>query len=311
MRNKILLAHLALISVNLIYAANHLLAKGVTPEHIGPNGFIIIRMGVATVLFFIVYLAFIREKIDKKDIPLLFLTGLFGIGASQILFLNGIAYTSAMNVGVLMTTIPIITVILSYFFLKERITKLKGIGVIVGGIGAIALAIVGKTAQYDSTFGDIMIVSNAFLFAAYLVLVKPLMKKYNPLTVITYNFIFGYVFILLYPPAWEELLAASFSQFPMDIWLKIGFIILFATFITYLFNVFSLKHLTPSVTGSYVYTQPAFVIMLTFVFATIGWTENFIGAITLGKVTFMLMIFLGVYLISFSAKIERKKKKID
>lgn len=308
MKNKVVLAHLALLSLNLIYAANHLLAKGVTPNHLGPNGFIMFRMVTASILFVLIFSLFVREKVDRKDLPRLAITGVFGIGLSQLLFFNGLSLTSAMNVGILMTSIPLFTVILSYFLLKEKITKLKGLGVLIGGIGAVALTTVGSEPEFDSSYGDLLIIGNAFIFASYIVIVKPLMAKYNPLTVITYNFIFGLIFILLYPPVWKEALAVDFQSFTIDIWLKFGFVIVFATFITYLFNIFSLRHLSPSVTGSYVYTQPAFVILLTFVFAYIGWTRDFGGAVSWVKIGFMLMIFAGVFLISKSSLIEKKKK---
>src|SRR5690625_5078648 len=121
--NRIALAHLALLSLNLIYAANHLLAKGVTPDYLGPNGFIIFRMGITTFVFVILHFLFVREKVMKKDLPLLAITGIFGVGLSQLLFFNGIAYTSAMNVGVLLTSIPIFVVILSYFSACKAINE--------------------------------------------------------------------------------------------------------------------------------------------------------------------------------------------
>lgn len=306
--SKVTLAHAALLTLNVIYAANHLLAKGVTPTHLGPNGFILFRMGITTFLFLLIFLSFVREKVDRKDLPLLAITGFFGVGLSQLLFFNGLALTSAINVGVLMTSTPIFTVILSYFILKEKITKLKSIGILIGAIGAIALTVLGKQPEFDSSFGDVLIILNAFIFGAYLVLVKPLMKKYRPLTVITYNFIFGLIFILAYPKVRTEVANADFQAFSTEVWLKIGFVVIFATFFTYLLNVFSLKNLSPSVTGSYVYTQPAFVIMLTFLFTYIGWTKDFVGSLSLEKVFYMLLIFVGVFLISRSSLSEKRKK---
>lgn len=293
-----ILAHISLVLVQFIYAANHLLAKGFTPDYIEPNGFILVRMGITTVFFSLLFFTFIREKIDKEDWGRLAISGVFGIGASQLLFFNGIALTSALNVGVLMTSTPIATVVLSAFFLKERVTYLKIIGIIIGTIGAVSIILIGKQAQFDSPLGDLFIILNAFSFGAYLVVVKPLMAKYKPLTVITYNFIFGLISIMLFPKVWTELASTDFSLFSKTEWLKGGFIIVFATFFTYLMNIFALKRVSPNVNGSYIYTQPVFVILLTFFFASIGWTENFSGAITLEKLAYMLMIFVGVFLIS-------------
>jgi drug/metabolite transporter (DMT)-like permease len=306
--NKIFLAHLALFALNAIYGANHLLAKGVTPDYLGPNGFILLRGGITTVLFLIIFFGFIREKVDKKDLPRLAITGLFGVCLNQLFFFNGLALTSPMNVGIIMTSTPILVVILSYFILKEKITKLKAIGVFIGAVGAIALTTVGKQPEFDSSLGDMYIFINALSFGLYLVLVKPLMNKYKPMTVITYNFIFGFIFIMMYPKVWTDFAAADFSAFPLDIWAKTAYIIIGATFFTYLLNTFALKHVSPSVSGSYIYTQPILVMLFTFLFAYIGWTEDFIGAISLEKIAYMFMIFAGVFMISRSSYLQKKRK---
>ena len=113
----------------------------------------------------------------------------------------------------------------------------------------------------------------------------------------------------MYPPVWTEVAVAEFNKFPMDVWLKTAYIIIGATFFTYLLNTFALKHVTPSVSGSYIYTQPVLVMFVTFLFAYIGWTENFMGTSSLEKILFMLMIFAGVFMISRSSYLERKRRE--
>ena len=306
--SKTALAHLALLGLNILYGANHLLAKGVMPDYLGPNGFIFSRVAVTTVLFLLLYFLFVREKVQSKDLLRLAITGFFGVAMNQLFFFNGLELTSAINVGIIMTSTPIIVVVLSYFILKERITQLKVIGVLIGAVGAIALTTSGHVEGIDSSIGDLYVFVNASSFAIYLVLVKPLMSKYKPLTVITYNFIFGFLFIMAYPPTWSDLSTAHFHLFPSAIWLKIIFVIIGATFFTYLLNIFALKHVSPSVSGSYIYTQPILVMLFTVLFAYIGWTEDFVEAITFEKIAYMLMIFAGVYLISRSAYRERNRK---
>ncbi|MEX2483828.1 MAG: DMT family transporter [Brumimicrobium sp.] len=307
--SKVLLAHLALFALNVLYGANHLFAKGVMPDYLGPNVFILFRAFVATVLFVLIFLLFVREKVERKDLFRLAFCGLFGVALNQLFFFNGLELTSAINVGIIMTSTPILVVILSYFLLKERITQLKVIGVLIGAVGAIALTVAGRIKGFDSSLGDLFVFINASSFAVYLVLVKPLMSKYKPMTVITYNFMFGLLFIMAYPEVWFDLSIVNFELFPQSIWLKIGFVIIGATFFTYLLNIFALKHVSPSVSGSYIYTQPVLVMFFTVFFAYLGWTENFVGAITFEKVAYMLMIFTGVYLISRSSYIERKRMK--
>lgn len=305
---QIVFAHLALLGVNILYGANHLLAKGVMPDYMGPNAFIFFRVSVTTILFFVLFKIFIREKVDKKDLIRLAICGFFGVAMNQLFFFNGLELTSAFNAGIIMTSTPILVVILAFFILKESITFLKSLGIIIGAIGAIALMMVGHVDGFDSSIGDLFILINALSFGIYLVLVKPLMSKYNPLTVITYNFLFGLLFVLAYPNVIQELINTNYAAFPIEILFKIGYVIIGATFLTYLLNIFALKHVSPSVSGSYIYTQPIMVMFFTFLFASIGWSEDFTGSITLEKIAYMLMIFTGVYLISRSTYLQRKRK---
>lgn len=304
--NKIVGAHLALFGVNVFYGANHIFAKGVMPEYLGPNAFIFLRVLVTAVLFFVLHRIFIREKVKREDLIRLAICGFFGVAMNQLFFFNGLEITSAINAGIIMTSTPILVVILSFFILKEPITKMKAIGVLIGAVGAVALTVAGRMPGFDSSLGDLFIFINALSFGLYLVLVKPLMKKYNPLTVITYNFLFGLLFILAYPSVLTEVVTTNFSLFPTSIWLKIGFIVIGATFFTYLLNIYALKHVSPSVSGSYIYTQPVLVMLFTLLFTVVGWSEDYSGAITFEKILYMLLIFLGVYLISRSSYITKR-----
>ena len=291
-------AHLALIGVNIFYGANHIVAKGVMPDYLGPNAFIFFRVSVTSILFFIFFKLFINEKIDKKDYYKFALCGLFGVTINQLFFFNGLEITSAFNAGIIMTSTPILVVLLAFFILKEQITVVKIIGIVSGAIGAILLTSAGRIPGFDNPTGDLFIFINALSFGLYLVLVKPLMSKYKPLTVITYNFLFGLFFVCCYPNVSQELIETNFNQFNTVIWLRITFVIIGATFFTYLLNIYALKYVSPSVSGSYIYTQPILVIIFTILFGYLGWAEDYSGSISFEKISYMLLIFLGVYLIS-------------
>ena len=291
-------AHLALIGVNIFYGANHIVAKGVMPDYLGPNAFIFFRVSITSILFFIFFKLFINEKIDKKDYYKFALCGLFGVTINQLFFFNGLEITSAFNAGIIMTSTPILVVLLAFFILKEQITLVKIIGIVSGAIGAILLTSAGRIPGFDNPTGDLFIFINALSFGLYLVLVKPLMSKYKPLTVITYNFLFGLFFVCCYPNVSQELIETNFNQFNTVIWSRITFVIIGATFFTYLLNIYALKYVSPSVSGSYIYTQPILVIIFTILFGYLGWAEDYSGSISFEKISYMLLIFLGVYLIS-------------
>lgn len=291
-------AHIALFVVNTLYGATHVVAKGIMPDYLKPNVFIFLRAASATFLFWIVKLLFVREKVEKKDLWLLAFCGLFGVTINQLFFFHGLNLSSSINSGIIMTVNPILVVILSFFILKESITTTKIIGVLLGTTGAILLTLAGGSGKGDSMLGDFFLFINAVSYAVYLVIAKPLMKKYQPLTVITYVFSFGLCFILLFPPTIPDLLATDFSRFTPKITAIVLYVIIGVTFLTYLLTMYGLKYLSPSISSSYIYLQPVLVVFFAFTLTAIGLADDYTQTITLQKLFYMLLIFTGVYTIS-------------
>ncbi len=295
-------AHLALLFVNVLYGASHVLAKGVMPEYLSPTVFILFRVLGATLLFWLILVFTKIEKINRKDFPLLIACGLFGVAVNQLFFFHGLNLSSSVNSGIIMAMNPIMVVILSFFILKERITVLRSTGIALGFIGTILLTFKGATAKGDSSLGDLFLVINALSYAIYLVIAKPLMQKYKPITVITWVFTFGLAFVLLFPPTIPELIGTDFSTFTTSVVLKITYVIVGVTFLAYLLTMYSLKYLSPTVSSSYIYTQPVIVILFAFLFATLNWSDDYTGTITAQKILYMLLIFAGVYMASLKRK---------
>jgi len=295
---KIVNAHLALLFVNVLYGASHVLAKGVMPQFLSPNVFILFRVLGATLLFWLI-LSFIgREKIDKADYPRLIACGLFGVAINQLFFFHGLNLSSAFNSGIIMALNPIMVAILSFFLLKERVTLLRTFGIALGATGAILLTLKGATGKGDSSLGDLFLFINSLSYAIYLVIVKPLMQRYKPITVITWVFTFGLGFVLLFPPTLPQFIATNYSGFTSEIILKICYVIVGVTFLTYLLTMFGLKYLSPTVSSSYIYTQPVTVIFFAWLFAILNWSEDYTGTITFEKIGYMFIIFTGVYITS-------------
>lgn len=307
MRNKTLSAHIALFLVNTLYGASHVLAKGVMPAYLTPNVFILFRAFGATVLFWLVKAFFVRERVERKDLLLLAFCGLFGVAINQLFFFHGLNLSSSINSGIIMAFNPILVVILSFFVLKESITVTKAVGILLGTSGAILLTLTAGTGKGDSMLGDFFLFINALSYAIYLVIAKPLMKKYSPLTVITYVFTFGLGMLFVYPPVLTELFHTNFAVIPTEAWLKIVYVVVGVTFMTYLLTMYGLKYLTPSVSSAYIYFQPVMVMFFAFSFSALGIAADYTGTITLEKIAYMLVIFLGVYITSHSAIRSRLK----
>ncbi|HEY9222142.1 MAG TPA: EamA family transporter [Lutibacter sp.] len=301
MNNSNYNAHLALLGANIIYGVNHIVAKGVMPNKIGPSAFVFLRIFGAGLLFWAIK-SFIKEKIDKKDFPLLILCGLLGVAANQLFFFNGLSLTSPIDASIIITATPVLVLVFSAFMLKERITLIKLIGIELGAIGAALLILYGKKAGgTSSVLGNLFVFINTGTYALYLVLVKPLMKKYNPITIVSWAFLFGFLF--MFPIGITDLLSTDFAAFTTHTYLTIVFVVLGTTFLAYLFNIYALSKVAPSVSGSYIYLQPVVSFIMVAVYAFILNQEQYAEDINYIKIFSCLMVVAGVYLISKKSKI--------
>lgn len=282
-------AHISLFSVNLIYALSFGFSKDVMDGYLPAFAFILLRVLGATILFWLIF--YKTEKIERKDYGKLAIAGIFGVAANQLMFFEGLDNTSTINASIIMVTTPILVLIFSYIMLKEQISKRKILGVFLGLMGAILIITLKEnSSNNESTFyGDLFIFLNASSYALYLVLVKPLMQKYSPYTVIKWVFSFGLIYVI--PFGMSQADSINFNM-TTPIILKILFVIIFTTFLTYLLTMYSLNKVSPTVVSSYVYLQP---VLTTIIALIIGFEKLTIINFICG-----LIIFIGVYLVSFN-----------
>ena len=297
MNSNIYKAHIALLGANLIYGANYIIAKGIMPEKINPNAFVFIRLACCVVLFWGIKFLFFKEKVERKDFLRLALCGLLGAAANMLFFFHGINLTSPVDASIIMTVTPVIVLIFSFFILKERITKNKLIGITIAGIGAVFLILYGNKASGTSSFlGNLFVFLNATCYGLYLVIVKTLMRKYKAVTVISWMFLFGLLFVS--PFAINDFSNTNFEAFTINTFLVIGYVVLFTTFFAYLFNIYALNYVTPSVTSSYIYLQPVISFIMVAMYAYLLMKDEYAQDISLVKILSCLMVVIGVYIIS-------------
>ncbi len=289
---RLFFAHVAMFLVALIYAANFSLAKMAMPDYVGAFGFILLRVSAAAALVFISS-AFIREKVEKKDIGTLVLTSIFGVALNMLTFFKGLELTTPINGALIMLMTPILVLVFSFVVLKEKLNFLKIIGIGLGLGGALMLTLSNSNASSDYApnplWGNILVGINAASYGVYLIMVKPLAKKYHPITIMKWNFGLGLLFV--FPFGIQETLQVNWQTMPYEIMLVIAFVLFFVTFVNYLLNAIALTMVSPAVIGAYIYLQP----VLTALIAVIGGHDNLTLTITISS----LLIFGGVYLVSY------------
>jgi drug/metabolite transporter (DMT)-like permease len=285
---KSLLAHIALFMANAIYAINYILAKDVMPDYLGPKAFILVRVLGASIVFFIMHYFFIKEKVSLRDYSYLFICSLFGVVINMLCFFEGLSITSPINASLIMITTPIIVYILSYFFLKEEGQYKIAMGVVLGFIGATLLITDGKLHTLsDYNIGDMLIFINAASYAAYLILIKPMMQKYHPFTVLKTIFIMGSVIIL--PISWNEISAVDWYSIPLNISLSIGYVVFFTTCGAYFLNIYAISKVKASTVSFYIYLQPLLASFLAIYLGRDHLTSTQCGS--------AFLIIIGVYFV--------------
>lgn len=264
------------------------------PDYIGPSGFILLRVIGGSLLFFLTYIFFIKENVELKDMVRLLFCGLFGVAINQLFFFEGLNLTTPINAAIIMTVSPILVIIFSAIIIKEKITIRKLLGIFLGIVGAATLILKSGSISIDNAFfvGNILIFINATSYSIYLVLVKTLMTKYNPITVMFYVFSFGLIFVL--PFGLNELLEVNTQSFSKIIYLKVAFVVICTTFLAYLFNAFALKTLNPSVVSTYIYLQPVLASVVAIFLKS--------DSLDFIKILSALFIFSAVYLVSIPTK---------
>lgn len=284
--------------VAIIYGVTFTIAKDVMPKYIDAFGFIFLRVGGSMLLFWIATLFVKTEKIDKTDFPRIIAASFFGIAFNMLTFFKGLSYTSPIMGAVLMVTTPMIVLVLSAIIMKERMENRKVIGILLGLAGTITLILYGKSLKNapNATLGNFLVFVNAVSYGFYLIIVKKLMDKYNALSFVKWIYFFG--FLMVIPFGWSEFQAVDWNIVPTSAYLKIGFVVIFSTFLTYLLNLLSMRELKPTTVAVFIYLQPFFAT----VFA-ISLKKDKLDVI---KILSAILIFIGVYLVTQKKAISEK-----
>ena len=279
--------------VSLLYGINYSILKIMVPEHMGPYGLIVYRVSISAAIFWLFY-AFNREKIDwKADGVRIFLSAVCGAAINMLLFYKGISMTSAINGSIIMTLTPVLVLLWAALLIKEKITKLKVAGILIGMIGAIIIFYQPNAIISSGNWkGDVLVFLNAFVYASYLVIVKPLMKKYKPITVATW--VFTIAILIVVPVGFGEAVAIDFANLPSKVVLSMIYAIVLVTVVVYFLNIWTLVHVDSSVVGAFIYLQPVFATITAIVF--------FDELFSIRHLVAAFFVFVGVWLVTKRAK---------
>lgn len=285
-------AHAAVLLGNFFFGVSVVAIKHLTPTVMKPLAINVIRVVVALILFWLLYAIKPNSKanIQKKHIGLMVVCALTGIVINQLLFVTGTALTNAIHASLLSLCTPIVIFCIGIFWYKQKVVAFKILGLCLALVGAAVLIFyrVGFTNDGSSVLGDVLIIINACSYALYLVLVKPLMQHYKPIHITRWIFLIGTCFIV--PIGAKDFMQVQWNLFTQSHWLALAFVVIGATFLSYLIMVYGIAKVGSETVGMYIYTQP--------IFATVASYVLFNHTINLQKIIAAILIFVGVYLVN-------------
>ena len=285
---------MVMLVVSIIFGVNFSITKSLlSSELLSPEGLTMARILFACVAFWLVSLFMPRERVPLKDLLMLFVGSMCATTLNQVLFIYGMAKTSPVDASIVVTSPPVIAMILAAFVLKEPITFKKAAGVFVGAAGALLLI---ATSQYQSDqsssfVGNLLIFTSGAIYCLYLVVVKPVVERYSAVTTMKWMFLFSLISVA--PFMTKSLITAPlFRQTEIQPFLHLFIVVFGATFITYLLIPVAQKLIRPTTISMYNYVQ---MLVATTVAIIAGQ-----GRLTPEKLLSAALIFVGVYLVTKS-----------
>jgi drug/metabolite transporter (DMT)-like permease len=204
------------------------------------------------------------ERIAPSDRGRIFLLAFAGVSFNQVLFIFGLSLTTAINTSILISAIPVFTLAAAVLLGKEETTSRAVGGMALAGAGALVL-LNAESFEWSSRYfrGDLLILANGFSYSMYLVLSRPILARYRPLTFTAAIFRWGTLPIVL--AAIPALLRFTPSAVSPIAWWSLAAIIVLCTVVPYLLNSWALARTHASRVAAYVFFQPVIAATLAMV----------------------------------------------
>jgi len=289
MNTKKTLAYITLISVVVAWGISFVSIK-IVLEAFSPVAMAFTRFFIATIALIIVKQFTNKERVNKEDYGRLAISGFFAITLYFFFENNGILRVSANSASIIVATLPIAAIIADKIFYKTKISRLSIISIAVSIFGIYL--VIGKDVISGSLSGYLYMLGSVIAWCGYLIITKPLFKKYSNITITTYQSIFGTLaFIPLLP--FETI---NFEMINGNIILNLLFLALIcSSFGNFGYN-FALKELDVGISTLFLNLCP--VVTFVFSFFMLGETLRF------SQIVGSIIIIIAVYIATKPPKVQ-------
>jgi len=285
--------HLTMFVANIIFGLSTPITKSLLSGGVlTPYSISFLRVAGAGLLFWITSIFVKENKVNAKDLIMLFFAGMLGVTVNQFSFVKGLSMTSPINAAIIVTLTPIITMILAAVYQKEPITRKKVTGVFIGACGALLLILtsVQMINNAGSAMGNMLCLLSSLSYALYLTAFKKLINRHSPITLMKWMFLFSAVVTL--PVCLNDIQSIPWQTISVNEYVRISYVVILATFVTYMLIPVGQKLLRPTTLSMYNYVQPlvASLVAVAVRLDDFGW-DTVLAAV---------LVFCGVYIVTQS-----------
>lgn len=277
--------YIIILFQQLLAAGTHLVAKTVTQE-VNPVILTFLRNCISLIALLIMF--YIREKrvkVEKKDLKQLLWLSFLAVPMNQFLYLYGIKFTLASNGALLYATTPTLVLILSYFILKEQMTRKKILGVFIAFIG-ISIVMFEKGIDFSSDYfyGNVMIFLAVIAWALFAIQGKQLVKKYGAFHITALSMIGGATLFL--PFGLVDLAVNGIPTITTNNWFSILYLSLGTSVVAYMLWFYALGRMDTTKVAVFANAQPILTTLLAVLLLNQAVTTVFLvgGTITIAGV---------------------------
>ena len=283
------MAHIALMGCNIVWACDYPFYNLLLGRYISPIAMVSASLVVAAMLSWIPRLWQPRERIERRDWVLIVVAALLMGVTRKLMMMFGLSRTSPIDGSIIATLVPLLVLIVSVVAGVERFTVRKGVGLILGLMGAMAVVLTASSGNHvkSELWGNVMMVCSGVVTALYMVFFKRLVAKYRITTLLCAIYTISAVVML--PFGAESILKIDFSGFDSRLWFAALFVLIVPTYLPNLLLNYSLRYVQPTVSSIYTYIQPLLAVTLSVAMG--------LDRLHIDTLLFALMIFVGVWLV--------------
>ena len=285
---KFIAGNACILVATIFWGVNVSFTKALIPQWMTSESISAVRLVGGCLLFWLASLFVRNARIDRADWKLILLGGVIGLFGFIYLFVMSLRYGNPIDISIIMTLPPMFVLLMGVLFRHARPSWIELAGVAVSFVGAVIVILDGNSgkAGSDNLLGDVLAVASCICYAFYLVILEQPTRKYPPVTLLRWVFLFSVI-----PGAF---LAIGFDKLPIlhasvaAPWLEIGFILLCPTFIAYFLVQPAIRSIGSELVSLYQYLLP--------VFATVSAVLMGLDTLRWAQVAAMAVIIAGMVL---------------